>query len=131
MQKRITANLGLKIFSLLIALLLWFYVMTERVYEKTLIIPLSFVNLSENLSFAEQPPKSVKVRIRGKGKELIRLKFGEYPKIVSDFSKVRKGWKRVDLKKKDVNIPYWSKIEVLSDPNPKSFVVRIEKKQEL
>ncbi|MDI6840383.1 MAG: hypothetical protein QMD71_06025 [bacterium] len=128
MPKWVTVNLGIKILSFFIALLIWFYVITERVYEEILTVPVICTHLREGLVFTKPLPASVKVKIKGKGKELIRLRFGESVKISLDFSEAKLGWSRIEFKKEDVSLPYWSKIEVIDEPTPNSFVVRIDKK---
>ncbi len=125
MSKWIVGNFGIKILSLLTALLLWFHVTTEKRYEKTINIPIACVNLPEKLLLTKQPPKLVKIKIRGKGKELLR--FGRSIRVVLDLSETDLGWKRIDLKKEDVSIPYESKMEIASVPIPKSFIMRVER----
>ncbi len=125
MSKWITANFGIKILSLLTAFLLWFHVITEKGYEKTIQIPISYVNLPENLLITKQPPKSVKVKVRGKGKELLR--FGQNIKVELDLGETELGWRRIDLKKEDVVVPCESKIEIGSELLPRSFIMRVER----
>ena len=125
MFKWITANFGIKILSLLTAFLLWFHVITEKGYEKTIQIPISYVNLPENLLLTKQPPKLAKVKVRGKGKELLR--FGQNIKVELDLGETELGWRRIDLKKEDVVVPCESKIEVVSELIPRSFIMRVER----
>ena len=125
MPKWIVGNFGIKILSIFTALLLWFHVTTEKRYEKTIEIPISCVNLPENLLLTKSPPKLVKIKIRGNGKELLR--FGRSIKVVLDLKETDLGWKRIDLKKEDVSVHYESKMEIASDPIPKSFIMRVER----
>jgi hypothetical protein len=101
-------------------------VITERTYEDTIKVPISCLNLPNNLIITKQPPDSVRIKIKGKGKELLR--FRKSIKIVLDLAEPEIGWKKIVLEKKDVEIPAASKIKVTSTPTPKSFIMRIEKK---
>jgi len=119
-------NLGLKVLSLLTAILFWFHVITERTYETSTIVPIQYINLGTNLLITKLPPTSVKVKIRGKGKELLR--FRGSAKILLDLSDHELGWKRVDLTKDEIELPSESKLTVVSGPTPKNFVMRVEEK---
>jgi hypothetical protein len=127
MLKWVTTNIGIKLLSLLTAGLLWFHVVTERSYEKSLLIPIQYVNLGNQLLITHhQPPKYAKIKIRGNGKELLR--FGKGIKILLDLKEVKLGWKRIDLTKDDVDLPPDSKITVTSITAPKSFIIRVDEK---
>lgn len=126
MRKWVRVNLGIKFLSLFTAILLWFHVRTERIYENTVTAPIQYINLGKDLLLTKPPPESVKVKIRGKGKELLR--FGKNAKVVLDLAGTELGWKRIDLKEEDVDLPPEAKIAVVSAPTPKNFVIRVEKK---
>lgn len=127
-HKWITTNLGIKILALVTAFLLWFHVITERTYETTVTVPIQRINLGENLLITKAPPESVKVRVKGKGKELLR--FRRSAKITLDFNEIELGWKRIDLKKEHIELPPESKITVSSYPSPRSFVMRVEEESQ-
>ncbi len=59
-------NWGLKLFSLLIALLLWLILIPEEkiTSEKTLTVPLELHNIPPEMELVERPPSSVDVTIR-------------------------------------------------------------------
>lgn len=125
-MRKLKVNWGLKVLSLLTAILFWFHVITERTYETTTIVPIQYANLGTNLLITKLPPSSVKVKIRGKGKELLR--FSGSAKILLDLSDHELGWQRVDLTKDEIELPSESKLTVVSGPTPKSFVMRVEEK---
>lgn len=128
MPKWLTANFGLKILSVFIAILLWFHIITERSYQAVFNVPIYITNISKNLVLTQFPPPTAKVKLKARGKELIRLKFGEQLKIVCDFSGASKGWRRIDLTNDNVVVPYRAKITVVDVFNPSDFVVRLDKK---
>lgn len=119
-----TTNLGIKFLSLFTAILLWFHVITERTYEITVVSPIQCIKLDKNLLITKAPPESAKIKIKGKGKELLR--FSRSVQIILDLSETDPGWQRIDLKEENVELPPESKITIVSIPSPKSFVIRIE-----
>jgi YbbR domain-containing protein len=66
-------NLGLKISSLVLALLLYAHVVTEQPRDSVVPIPLTLTGLPDSLVVTGRPPERVSVKIRGKWKDLIRL----------------------------------------------------------
>lgn len=66
-------NLGLKLASLVLALLLYAHVVTEQQRESILQIPVTLTGLPDSLAVRGHPPERVGVKIRGKWKDLIRL----------------------------------------------------------
>ncbi len=66
-------NLGLKLASLLLALLLYAHVVTDQEREAVVQIPIAAVGLADTLTSVGELPPRVAVRVRGKWKDLIRL----------------------------------------------------------
>lgn len=126
LKKWLKTNRGLKIISFLTTLLIWFHVTTDRIYERTLNIPISCINLKENLFLAKPPLEEVEIKVRGKGKELLRL--GNVLKVEINLRNEGIGWQKVELTKANIRIPYDSKLEIIEGPYPASFIIRIDKK---
>lgn len=76
-------NLGLKLFALLLAVLLYLHVLTDRTIEQTLYFPVTVEGLADSLALASSPPNEVGVRLRGTGKQLLRLRYLKPPLKVS------------------------------------------------
>ena len=72
-------NLGLKLFALLLAILLYLHVLTDRTVEETVDFPLVLGGLSDTLSLATAAPESVSVRLRGTGKQILQLRYLKPP----------------------------------------------------
>jgi YbbR domain-containing protein len=66
-------NLGLKLASLLLALLLYAHVVTDQERESVVQIPIAAVGLADSLTSLGELPPRVAVKVRGKWKDLIRL----------------------------------------------------------
>ena len=125
LKKWFKTNRGLKILSFLTALLIWFHVTTERIYERTLNIPVSCVNLKENLFLAKSPPEKVEIKVQGKGRELLRL--GNVLKAEINLRNEGIGFQKVELTKANISIHDF-KLEIIEGPYPASFMIRIDKK---
>ncbi len=68
-------NSKTKIFSLLTALFLWFYVVTDNQFDHTVNIPLHIVNKPKGWILIRPIPSKVKVLFRGTGKNLLSLTY--------------------------------------------------------
>jgi hypothetical protein len=64
MRKRVLRNLGLKVFSLLVATFLWGVVLGEQKVDVTVTVPLA-LNLPPRLMLVNDPPESLEVHLRG------------------------------------------------------------------
>ncbi len=65
----------IKCFSLLCALIIWFFISTEKYYEYTLGVSLNLINQPTEMVLKDPVPSHVKVNFGGSGKELINLGF--------------------------------------------------------
>jgi YbbR domain-containing protein len=73
LREILLGNLGLKLASLILALLLYAHVVTDQPRESVVQIPVTLTGLSDTLAVIGRPPERVGVKIRGKWKDLIRL----------------------------------------------------------
>ena len=90
------------IVSIIIALLLWFHVVTERTYTYTYTFPvLTTGTLPKEYVIANELPESLRVVLRGKGKYLLNQIFNP-GKIFIDLSKLSYGEKRYIITKDDL-----------------------------
>lgn len=86
----LTENMGTKIMALLLAVALYFHVVTEQPQEKVLGFPLLVQGLADTLAMQNAPPENIGVKVRGTGKQLLRLRIVR-PKVVLDLSGVTAG----------------------------------------
>jgi hypothetical protein len=70
-------NLGLKFVALLLAVLIYLNVYTDRPATMVVTFPLQLTDLPDTLSLSGPVPSSVEAELRGTGKELIRLRLRE------------------------------------------------------
>jgi hypothetical protein len=70
-------NLGLKFVALLLAVLIYLNVYTDRPATMVVSFPLQITDLADSLSLSGPVPAAVQAELRGTGKELIRLRLRE------------------------------------------------------
>lgn len=74
---KIFDQMWLKLIALLLGLLLWFHVATEKIYKYELKLPVEDVVLDHNLALSEPPPDSLTVIVSATGKQLLRQRWRE------------------------------------------------------
>ena len=75
LKEKLFSNLEWKIVAILLALVLWFHVATERFYEKRFPARVEMVGLARNLEVETVNPRSTDVSVLGTGKQLLQLMF--------------------------------------------------------
>lgn len=65
-------NLWVKVAAILLAVLLWLHVATEKVYQNQITLPVTQVDLPSDLVLVEPPPESLLVTVSAIGKALLR-----------------------------------------------------------
>lgn len=68
-------NFWIKIIALILGVLLWFHVATEKTYTYQLYLPVSEIILDHNLTLNSTPPESLMVTISASGKQIMRKKW--------------------------------------------------------
>jgi YbbR domain-containing protein len=125
-------NLGLKIASVLLALLLYAHVVTDQEREQVVQIPLAAVGLADTLTSVGQIPPRVAVKVRGKWKDLIRLSLTR-PFLSIDLASARPGEFRTTITSEDISRraipPELSRVVTVNEVlEPRSVDLAIEPK---
>ena len=97
-------DLGLKVFAIAAAVLLWLTVAGDPVAERGLRIPLEFENLPDSVEILGGPPDAVEVRVRGSSAVLRRLETGDVAAII-DLGSERLGPRLFDMTAGRVRAP--------------------------
>lgn len=74
---KVLDHIWLKIIAVILGLLLWFHVATNKTYNYQLTLPVNAVVLDDGLSLTEAPPDSLTVTVSATGKQLLRQKWRE------------------------------------------------------
>jgi len=120
-------NLGLKLFALLLAVLLYFHVLTDRPSEQTLYFPVTVEGLPDSLALASSVPTEVGVRLRGTGKQLIRLGLTKPPVHLS-LAGVAPGMYQRSLGPADVPLAGMSDVTVLEVKDPSEIRLEVTRR---
>lgn len=105
-------NIGLKIIACIFGVALWFYVVSARVTEVDLQVPLVFSRLPENLAIASRPASTISVIVRGTAIDLIRLKGApkNAAKMVVDLHDAELGLDRIVLTEENFVAPDFPRV---------------------
>lgn len=109
---RILRNIQLKILAIIFAMVLWFHVATNQRYDLEIAYQLAYVNIPDSLAMVEAPTGEVAVMLRGSGKGLLRLMWGERRWPV-DLSRARAGKQQIHIAADNVPLFGIQNLEVL------------------
>jgi hypothetical protein len=71
--KKLLQNPKVKLYSFLVALLLWFYIVTENSYNHTVKVDLCLINQPSGWILTRAIPDKIKIQFRGSGRDLMAL----------------------------------------------------------
>jgi len=128
MVRWIFNNIPLKIISIILALLLWFHVVTERRVEETIEAPVLFSNLPANLIIVKGTDVKVNFRVVTKVKQLILLEFFGHPFMNVDLSNVVLGENTIASSVESIALPSWRPLDITGIIVPKDFTIVTEEK---
>lgn len=119
-------NIDLKIWSVVLALLVWFHVATERTYDITYSANLEFINPPKGWTVVRNPPEVVSLRLRGRGKQLIFHRiFGE-PEATVELPKTKSRRVRMNLTKDDIILSRKGELRIVSVVSPTEFHIEMD-----
>jgi len=124
-KQMFTERIGLKLASLFLSLVVFTHVYTEQEREWTIEVPLETANLSEALCFVTPPPPAVLVTVRGKGKDLIKLKL-RGARAVVDLGGSKAGSVKRILSGADIVVPPNLNVVVADVVEPKVLSLEID-----
>jgi YbbR domain-containing protein len=121
--KTLLRNPGLKLLSLLIAVLLWFHAVTERTYVTEISIPVRFSGIPDSLFIINELPKEIKVTLRGRGKEILFFNLTK-PELEIPLRDLKPGRKRISLSPEYLDLPHGENIStVFVEPQSVNLII--------
>jgi hypothetical protein len=123
----VTENIGIKIVSILFAMLLWLYVTAQIGERQTFRIPLDLVNIPDSLAVAGEAPKEISVTVRGPRSELMKLRFLSRIRGTVDLGGAKRGRVVVPLSPAILNLPAGFPAGDASIDAPKSLTLDFER----
>jgi YbbR domain-containing protein len=120
-------NLGLKLVALLLAVLVYLNVYTDRPATMIVSFPIQIIDLPESLSLAGSAPAVVQAELRGTAKQLIRLRVTEPPVKVS-LAGVGVGHFERALGIEDLPLPTGTQIQLDRLVSPRTIELQVDRK---
>lgn len=121
-------HIGLKIIACIFGFALWFYVVSARVTEIDIQVPLVFTRLPETLAIASRPAQKITITVSGTAIDLIRLKASHESaaKILVDLHDAQLGLERIILSEENFIAPDFPKVHYLSANQIAALEVEID-----
>jgi len=120
-------NLWVKLAAVVLAVLLWFHVATDKVYQHQYTLPLTQVDLDENLVLIEPPPDSVTVSVSASGKILLRTDWKRNGvKLIADRSHAGKF--KVDVSTSNLSLARADKVALVEVIGPREMYFTCDRK---
>jgi len=82
-------NYRVKLVSFVIAVFIWFFVITENDYQNTIDVPLRLTNIADGKVIANNIPENVRIKVTGSGKDLLALYVGSGVRYTIDLAEIR------------------------------------------
>ena len=112
----------MKLISILLAIILWYFVVSERSGETTISIPLDFHNIPTSLIIIKNPIESINVRIGGPA-TLLRGLSPKDVKAIIDLSNAKPGLAEFAIRAEQITLPRGLRVTMIS---PASIMLRFE-----
>jgi YbbR domain-containing protein len=104
MKKLIFRNFGLKIASIILAVILWFVASSRGQSEIFIDIPLEFINIPSGLEMIDSTDEKLRLNIKGPEKYITNIKSSDIRALI-DLSKAKKGESIYYLTKDNIQLP--------------------------
>ncbi len=120
-------NLGLKFTALLLAVLVYLNVYTDRATTMLVSFPLEYADLDDSLSVSGPAPSVVQAELKGTGKQLILMRVKE-PRVRLSLSGARRGRFERALSPSDLPLPPGGAITVENLVGPRVVTLDVDRK---
>ena len=119
-------NVGLKLVALLLALVVYLHVYTDRPATLVMSFPVEVAHLDDSLAVVSQAPAVVSAELKGTGKQLIRLRLAE-PNLVVSLAGVGPGRFQRGLTVQDLPMVSQIGLEVSRFQGPQMLELQIDR----
>jgi YbbR domain-containing protein len=124
-------NLGLKLLSFALALLLWSFVHGAKVVEREFTVPIRYAHLPDTLVLLEEPPQQLRVLVRATAQELaLRLRFARGAEAHFDLSHAAPPYQVLQPSASDVTLPAGVRVSVVGVIEPATIRVHLDRRRE-
>jgi hypothetical protein len=119
-------NLALKVTSIVLGILVYLHVDTDRMHETKLWLPLTFSGLPDTLAIAGPAPARAQVLLRGRGKELLKLRW-RAPVVEVDLTGAASGRFNHSLSVADVRMSPTSEAAPVAILEPRLITLELDR----
>jgi YbbR domain-containing protein len=128
---RLRHNLGIKILSVILALLLWSFVHGLQVVQREIDVPIRYTNLPDSLMLYNTPPQTMRVLVSGRTSELfLRMRFVRDVEARMDLSTASAPNSRIVTSVSQVTSPRNPRITLVRVLEPQVVDLRIVRRVE-
>jgi len=120
-------NLGLKLVALLLALVVYLNVYTDRPTSMTVSFPIQLNDIADSLSLSGPVPAAVQAELRGTGKQLIRVRLSE-PMLKISLAGVGRGRFERGVSAADMPVTAGDGIEIERVIGPRMIQLQLDRK---
>ncbi len=103
-RRHLLHNLGLKLFSLLCAVVLWWAVARDPVAEVALVVPIEFHHVSDSLEISSENIPQAQIRVRGRARLVREISRADVHPVI-DLAGARPGERTFDLNAGQIRVP--------------------------
>jgi len=126
---KVFENFWIKLAALLLAILLWFHVVTDKTFQYEITLGLKQVELSADIVLLEPPPDDIRVVVSAAGKRLLRSDWKKSGlRLVTNQS--RPGKTRVELNTDNISLINSDKITLTDIITPRDIVINADRLME-
>ena len=118
-----TRNVSLKLLSIFLAIILWYFVISEKAGETALSISPDFRNIPSSLIIFKNPVESINIRVTGPATLLRGLSPRDIQAVI-DLSDAEPGVVTFGIQPKSIQVPRGLRVTMVS---PASITLRFEK----
>lgn len=119
LRRYVLNNAGIKLASLALAIVLYLHVFARQEREVVVDVPLELRNVPAGLVWSGELPSTARVRLRGPGIDLFKLRTGaERIRVSVDVAEARAGLYQRPIVPQDVRLPRGGNIEVIAIERP-------------
>lgn len=124
-------NLGVKLLSVSLALVLWSFVRGSKLIEREQRIPIEYVNLPDSLLFLEAPPRVMRVLVSAPAQEIfLRLQFMRHVTARIDLADASADLDRLPTSVSDLGDLKNERVSVLRILSPTLIPLRLARRGE-
>lgn len=123
--RALAANGRVKVASVVVATLLYLHVYTERRQESTYDVPIHVSEVAPGLSLAAVEPRTARVRVRGSGKDMLRMRI-DPPQLILEWRGFGVETRQVPTASARVALPVHSDAQVTEIESPPYVIVAVD-----